>query len=508
MNILALGILVAGVLYLGEYRRGLITTELESLRIQATMLAAALGETVVAPESASGPQLLPQTVNTILRQMAVTAGARARLFAPDGSLTADSRALPGTGAPVQAKELPPPRILPDLDPATMLGYYDDAVEWLVDEKPLDPYEEKAEQTAADYSEVARALTGDYAARVRRDQDKSLVLSVAVPVQRYKQVLGALMLTKDSRDMDEALFMVRMRVVGAFTLAMGITMMLSVYLAGTIVRPIVRLAKASDLVRREQSRRHQIPDLSGRDDEIGDLANSLHEMTQALWNRLDAIERFAADVSHEIKNPLTSLRSAVETAARVQDPERREKLMAIIQEDVTRLDRLISDISDASRVDAELSREEKTMVDLGHMLAVLADTHNATRKDGEPTVEVSRSGELSAPGLEGRLVQVFRNLIANAVSFSPPGGVVRIKAQRVKGWVAVTVEDYGPGIPEGKLEAIFERFYTERPSEEKFGTHSGLGLSISRQIVEAHEGTLIAENRSGGGARFTARIPGR
>jgi two-component system sensor histidine kinase ChvG len=256
----------------------------------------------------------------------------------------------------------------------------------------------------------------------------------------------------------------------------------------------------------------IPDFSARGDEIGDLSGALREMTSALWQRMDAIERFAADVAHEIKNPLTSLRSAVETAARIQDPGKREKLLAIVMEDVKRLDRLISDISDASRLDAELSRIEPEPVDVGHVLGTLAEVYDVTQAEEGPRIRLVLPEEpLVVSGVEGRLVQVFRNLIANAVSFSPPDGTIRLSARQDEDAVVVTVEDDGPGIPEGKLEAIFNRFYTERPSGEKFGTHSGLGLSISKQIVDAHQGVIRAENRRDAdgrviGARFVVRLP--
>jgi len=234
--------------------------------------------------------------------------------------------------------------------------------------------------------------------------------------------------------------------------------------------------------------------------------------------MDAIEHFAADVAHEIKNPLTSLRSAVETAARVDDPLKQRKLLAVVLEDVQRLDRLITDISDASRLDAELSRVELEPVLIGRMLETLVDMHQASAEARAPRLVLSlpgpagtAAGDLAVLGIEGRLVQVFRNLIANAVSFSPPGAALHIAALRQGEWMVIVIEDAGPGIPEGKLEAIFERFYSERPAGEKFGTHSGLGLSISKQIVEAHRGTIRAENRRGAdgaiiGARFTVRLP--
>ncbi|MDZ7711777.1 MAG: HAMP domain-containing sensor histidine kinase [Rhodovibrio sp.] len=368
-------------------------------------------------------------------------------------------------------------------------------------------------------EAERALAGDADSRVYRDPGGGLVLSVAMPVQRYRQVLGALMLTKDGSEVAAAVRDRRLDILVVFAVALGVTVLLSFYLAGAIARPLHRLAEAADRVRRAQGRQVEIPDLSKRRDEIGDLSVALDDMTRALWDRLDAIERFAADVAHEIKNPLTSVRSAVETVARVDDPEQQKKLMAIILDDVQRLDRLISDISDASRLDAELSRAQSEPVGLSRLLDALVEVEGATSKErGGPTYAIdlpqATDGSidpLTIQGLEGRLGQVFRNLLANAATFSPADGTIRVTARRAQGWVQVTVDDDGPGIPENKLNAIFDRFYTERPKDEKFGTHSGLGLSISKQIVEAHSGRIVAENRRDtqgqiAGARFTIWLP--
>jgi two-component system sensor histidine kinase ChvG len=237
------------------------------------------------------------------------------------------------------------------------------------------------------------------------------------------------------------------------------------------------------------------------------------MTRAVWNRMDAIERFAADVAHEIKNPLTSLRSAVETVARIEDAQQQKKLMSIILDDVQRLNRLISDISDASRIDAEMSRSEAGPVELRDMLMAIVDIHDTTAGDRAPRLrlDLADNAKLTVLGMEGRLGQVLRNLVSNAISFSPPDGEIVLTARRQGRTIVVCVDDQGPGIPPDKLTAIFERFYSERPKGEKFGTHSGLGLSISKQIVEAHGGTLTAENlrdEDGDilGARFTMRLP--
>jgi len=294
----------------------------------------------------------------------------------------------------------------------------------------------------------------------------------------------------------------------------LTILLSLYLASTIAHPIRRLAHAAEQVRKSHNRQHRIPKMKDRDDEIGELANALADMTDALWRRMDAIESFAADVAHEIKNPLTSLQSAVETIARINDPARKDQLMAIISDDVARLDRLISDISEASRLDAELSRAETTPVNLAAMLETLVDMHAATAEAHAPQIRLDLADDdLTVPGMEGRLVQVFRNLIGNAITFSPAGGVITIAGGREDEDVdvVITIDDQGPGLPAGKEDAIFDRFYTERPSGEKFGTHSGLGLSISRQIIDALHGSITAETLRGAGdralgARFTVRLP--
>jgi two-component system sensor histidine kinase ChvG len=305
--------------------------------------------------------------------------------------------------------------------------------------------------------------------------------------------------------------VRVDILKFFLVALAVTILLSIYLAGTIARPIRRLAAAAERVRRSHKREDAVSGVEDRQDDIGDLARALREMTDALWQRIEAIERFAADVAHEIKNPLTSLQSAVETARRVSDPAQQQKLLKIVEHDVHRLDRLITDISNASRLDAELMRANPEPVDLRAMFETLVDAHQSTTNGGPELVFAAAPGErLVVNGIEGRLVQVFRNLIANAVSFSPEAGTIRIHASREGAFVTVTVEDEGPGIPEGKEEAIFERFYSERPRGETYGTHSGLGLSISRLIVEALGGTIKAENRIDGGdvkgARFVVRLP--
>jgi two-component system sensor histidine kinase ChvG len=511
VNVLALGILAAGILYLDEYQSNLIDAELTALATQAEMFAVALSEGAVA-ETASGHYRVSNISKQMVRRMVKTTGTRARLFRQSGTLAADSRILAGSGQAIQIEELPPPSNQPIL--SKVFDVFDHLIKKFRPSRRLPPYLEKSVQHVSDYPEAVAALRGDYIKTVRSGKGDQMVLGVAVPVQRYKQVLAALLLTKGSHNIDNAVFEVRRDILKVVGVVLVVTICLSIYLSGTIARPILRLARAADRVRHDRGRNHQIPDLSSRGDEIGELAVTLREMTEALWARMDAIESFAADVAHEIKNPLTSLRSAVETAARLKDPVQQQKLMAIITDDVVRLDRLITDISDASRLDAELSRGDADIVDISAMLAVLADIHNTTHELGaQVKIERTDGGNdaLGVLGQEGRLAQLFRNLISNAYSFSPKDGRITILVCRENGFVKVDIDDDGPGIPPGAEKRIFERFYSERPQKEKFGTHSGLGLNISTQIVDAHEGSIEAMNRtdmSGAiiGARFTVKLP--
>jgi two-component system, OmpR family, sensor histidine kinase ChvG len=515
VNVLALAILVAGLLYLVRYEESLVANELTSLAIQAEIFAGALGEGAHATQPDGASVLQPEVAATMLRRLVVPTRTRARLFGPDGQLIADSRVLAGPGGAVQVETLAPPDAEGFLG-MLVLRTYEAVVDLLPARRHLPHYREQAVQRAADYDEVIRALAGEPGTRVRERNSSGLVLSAAVPVQRFKQVLGALLLTADGHEIDRTVRAVRLDILKVFLVVLCVTVLLSLYLGSAIVRPLRRLAAAATRVRRATGREHAIPDFSHRGDEIGDLSTDLREMTEALWLRMDAIESFAADVAHEIKNPLTSLRSAVETAARVKDPEQQRRLMSIVLDDVQRLDRLISDISSASRLDAELSRTEMETVDLGRLLAALAEVHGTIPPEGRPALvfEAEEDAPLAVFGNGDRLVQVFQNLLSNAFSFGPPGTTVSMRVARDAtgpGAVIVTVDDEGPGIPPGSEERIFERFYSERPEGERFGTHSGLGLNISRQIVEAHGGSLVAENRIGEdgavrGARFTVRLP--
>jgi two-component system, OmpR family, sensor histidine kinase ChvG len=507
VNLVTVVLLGGSIFFLNRYEGALIDTELQALKTQGGIIANALAAGAVL-QNDEELEWVPSLAQDMARSLVAPTNIRARLFKDDQSLIADSR------PEIQIQELPP---LDETKPG-MISQLVDQISGVIRAREHYPsYEEKISQRAGDYPEVIDALAGRIQSEVRSDPfTHGLILSVAVPVRQYKQVLGAVMVSKSSADLEKQVNSVRTDILQLVLFTLFVTTLLSFYLAWTIAQPVRRLADAAYAVRHGNGRKVNIPDFSRRRDEIGELSKALADMTGALWRRMDAIERFAADVAHEIKNPLSSLRSAVETAARIKDPDKQRRLMAVIQHDFERLDRLISDISDASRLDAEMSRLERAPVTLSTMLGTLVEIHDATRDEDDTGPRLmldlpERNDPLIVEGKESRLVQVVQNLIGNAISFSPPGGRILIRAAHTGDSVQMTVEDDGPGIPEGKLEAIFDRFYTERPSGEEFGNHSGLGLSISKQIVEAHGGKIIAENRrdAGGaviGARFVVWLP--
>lgn len=502
-NVLALAILVGGILYLDQYRAGLLDSKIAALTIQAELIAGAIGESAGGDE---GGRLVAAEVNPLIRRLALPTRSRARLFAVDGELMADSRALLAAGRLVQLRTLPPPDA-EFFGLAWLDAMFEELLPRLPQRDSFPLYLERLNQRAADYDEVGRALAGGTDSRVRRNEDGRLVVSVAVPVQYLRRVFGALLLSADSDDIEAAVRDVRLAIFQVFAAALAITVLLSLFLAGTIARPLRRLAQAAERVRRRVGQRVEIPDFSRRRDEIGDLSVALREMTEALYTRLDAIDRFAADVSHEIRNPLTSLRSAVESVAVAQSDEQRQRLFAIIQQDVGRLDRLISDIANASRVDAEMMRAEVESLDLSGLLSTVADIVRQRQPAGGPRIVVDLpDAPVTVDGIGGRLAQVVENLLTNAASFSPEAGTVRLTLRKGGDEAVVTVEDDGPGIPEGQQEQIFTRFYSRRDGHDDFGEHSGLGLSIARQIVEAHDGAITAANRPEAGAIFTVRLP--
>ncbi len=525
VNALPLALLVAALLYVDQYQNGLLEAEVLALREQSRIYAGALGESAVRETDPENPALVPDLARPLLRRLTdPTPNSRARLYDRDGQLVADSRVREGTGGDVVTEPLPPAADRGRLVGGVGAAY--DKVLSLLPHKPERPFVEISPNAAGidwqpDVREELRMTAGSNSREmppyIRRTAEGRLLVTVAEPVRRNRTVVGFVLLTREAREVDDSLLAVRLSILGLFALALVLTVMLSWYLSLTIARPILRLAEAAHRMREGRGRAGTVPrTLLGRTDEVGELAQAFSESAAALWARMDATERFAADVAHEIKNPLTSIRSAIETLRRIEDPSQQRRLLAIIAEDVTRLDRLISDISDASRVDAELSRTATEPLDVVRLLATLAEIHDATRREGDPRIVLDVPGSspgnsIVVPAVEGRLVQVLRNLIGNAVSFSPPDGRITLGARAAGPVAEITVEDEGPGVPDGKLEHVFDRFYSERPAGEAFGRHSGLGLSISRQIVEALHGRISAENRRDGdgrvlGARFTVTLP--
>ena len=521
VNLLPLALLLAALLYLDQYQNGLLAAEVTTLREQARIFAGALGQSAVREDDAGKPHLVPDLARPLLRSLTEpTPSAQARVYDPEGQLVADSRVREGTAGAVTTEPLPPAAARGELLGAIGRAY-DRVLAWFPQEGEVPVLDSGPSAAGPDWQPDMREqmrLTGADQARqlppyVRRTQDDRLLVTVSEPVTRNRHIAGIVLLTREAREVDDSLFAVRLSILGLFGLALALTVALSWYLSLTIARPILRLARAAEQMREGRGRAGAVPViLLRRDDEIAELAHALAASARALWDRMDATERFAADVAHEIKNPLTSIRSAIETLRRIDDVAKQRRLLAIIAEDVSRLDRLISDISDASRIDAELSRAATGPVDLAPILATLAEIHAATRADGAPHIEVvPAEGRCVVQGVEGRVVQVLRNLIANAVSFSPRDGRITLAAREAGAMVEISVEDAGPGIPQARLEHIFDRFYSERPQGERFGHHSGLGLSISRQIVAALRGRISAENRRDAsgrvlGARFLVLLP--
>jgi two-component system, OmpR family, sensor histidine kinase ChvG len=533
LNLGGLVVLVVGFLLLDQFRADLIEARVQSLTIQADIIAAAIsasatgdtdsitidpdkllqlapGETVApspSDEDATQFSINPALVGPFLHRLVTPTRTRARVYDSDGRLLLDSRSFSARGA-VEHSDLP--------DTSERHGFADRIIARLrslflssTAPRAEDPWATNGQTMP----EVAGALRGKTQSLVRLNHLGETIVSVGVPIQHMMATRGALLLSTQGGDIDRVITSARLAQLRFFLVLAIVMLVLSLSLANTIAEPVRRLADAAERVRRGIRSRQQIPDFTARSDEIGHLSRALRDMTQALYNRLDAIESFAADVAHELKNPLTSLRSALETLPKVNGDHSRDRLIAIMQHDVRRLDRLISDISDASRLDAELTRGEAGPVDIAALLravASMAQDSSRSRARVELSIPVRRGKNASADyfvlGHDSRLAQVVTNLIDNACSFSEPGGAVRVSLERTSArkepegkqffdQVVITVDDDGPGVPPHALERIFERFYTDRPSQG-FGQNSGLGLSISRQIVEAHGGRIWACNRPG------------
>ena len=541
LNLAGLVALVASILYLSQFRAGLIDARAENLLSTGEVIARAIAATGTTetnaltidpdrlldlkPGESYGPSddvlsgldfsINPERIAPVLRGLISPTKTRARIYDRDGGLILDSRSFPGRGDVTRFELAPPTAGAPGIAERALI-----AVRTWLNRGDLPLYRELGPENGKGYSEVARALSGVKGSMVRINDRGEVIVSVAVPVQHFRAVNGVLLLSTQGGDIDQMVTAERLAILKVGGVASAVMIVLSLLLASTIAGPVRRLADSAEGVRRRIRTRVEIPDFTRRRDEIGHLSGALRDMTDALYNRIEAIEMFAADVAHELKNPLTSLRSAVETLPLARNENSRSRLLAVIEHDVKRLDRLISDISDASRLDAELQRQDMTSVDLRRLLNALTSVANETRRGNNVAVEVRFEGRgptdtFSVPGHDLRLGQVISNLLSNAQSFSEAGGKVRIVCRRVRSEIEIMVDDDGPGIQEDALERIFERFYTDRP-HQGFGQNSGLGLSISKQIIEAHGGRVWAENRSGpvnaegepgiAGARFVVRLP--
>jgi len=524
VNFLPLVLIGAALFYLNQYQQGLVAAEVSALREQARIYAGALAQSAVQDNQGGQAALNPDLAQPLLYQLIEpTPNAQALIYGPDGTVIANSRVHPGPGGAIITEPLPAeaPRGWFSWLVALFYDQVSGTVGNTTDDSGLfgsgageDPDTLGWQPDAREALQLTSASPGQEAPPyIRRSTTGQLLITVAEPINRSQQNVGTVLLTREADEVDQAVFSIRISILGLFALALALTVLLSIYLARTIASPILRLAQNAALMREGRARTRALPEaITDRQDEIGTLARALDGSAQALWARMDAIEQFAADVAHEIKNPLSSIRSAIETLTRVEDPTRASRLLAIITQDVARLDRLITDISDSSRLDSELSRTAPEVVDMAKILSTLKEIHDATRKEDGPRMVLDAPAEgLAVRGVESRLVQVLRNLIGNAISFSPPNGFIWLRGKETGGMVELSVEDEGPGIPDGKLDGIFDRFYSERPQSEQFGSHSGLGLSISRQIVEAHQGRIAAENRRDAdgnivGARFVIRLP--
>jgi len=492
LNLLGFAILIGGALVLNELRRGLVNARIDSLNTQGELMATIIDQAATVGEPS--PAMDPAYAGQVLQLLSNPKIQRARLFDAQGRLIADSDWVADR---VEQRVLPPARPRGETD-----GF------------SLDLGRKAASRQGRDAvkGEVAAALGGRHVAQLRIGEDGRRVVSVSIPIQHVRAVLGVL--TLEASDVDAIIAKERLALIPFILIAIVVMLISSLLLNSLIAQPVLRLARAADRVRLAGARAISLPDLAKRDDELGDLTRSLEAMTHSLSERMDAIDSFAADVAHEIRNPLTSLRSAVETLDLVTDAAARERLFGILKNDVQRLDRLVTDISNASRLDAELSRDEPRIVDIDRLVADIVATYGARTRPGEPTVRYQPPpppGPATVRGREVPLGQIFRNLIDNARSFSPPDAEVLVAVNRVRGSILVTVTDSGPGIPQENLETVFQRFYTSRPKGQAFGGNSGLGLSIARQIAEAHGGSLIARNRTTDdgkvvGAMFLLTLP--
>ena len=504
LNILALFFILGGLISIDRYQQTLQENEFKKLEDEGRILSQAIGRTILPTEDLRYQVIITREAQETITYLLSQSRVRIRLFSYQGNLLADSERSVGFQTRVTSVELP------SLQEKNIIRIFFEKIYsyislLLVKTSKLTFYQEHTLQQAEDYEEVLTALYGEETRFLRQLENGKKMFSVAIPVQSYKKISGAIMLTLDSTNIENKLKDFRFEVFKIFLLALFLIVCVSIYLSANIVRPIRRLADATSNINPSDGRRISVPQFSDRKDEINELAVSIKEMLNSIWNRMDAVENFAADVAHEIKNPLTSLKSAVEVLNNTKERKKINKLSKVINQDIQRLDRLVTDISNASRLDAELSREGMKKINIKKILIETVNFYNREKK--KILFIFLKNSNYLVYGNEERLSQVFNNLIDNALSFNKKNIKIEIFLKSNKKNVIVEINDYGPGIHINNFNKIFERFYTERPSNEKFGQHSGLGLSIVKQILDVHKGVIKVENRTEknkkiDGAKFT------
>lgn len=516
INVIALLSLLFGMVYLSQYQEKLITSKLEVFRTEVYLISNTLMEGALVSDI-QGEKLLQRLseneTKNIAKRLSLALQKRILVFKRSGELITDSDMVKSDENISEVytfleTEKNNPEELQSLELLKSAGRF--FLSLLPEGETLQTFAGIHSKTATDYPDVVDAFDKKLSMTAWKSPNGEgyFTLTGAMPIFDRNRIIGAILVVNTGEDVRKAMGDAWSDILKIFLMTLFVTILISIYLSGVIASPLKKLAVAAEKVRRGKVKYDEIPDMRDRNDEIGDLSIVLREMTQALWERMDTIEAFAADVSHEIKNPLTSLKSAVETASKVKKKSEQDKLLAIVQHDIERLDRLITDISNASKLDAELSREQFEVQDLSQILRNLVDMYKdplerESLSQNEKVITAVKDGvtiKLELPeklikvmGSEGRLTQVFHNILSNALSFSPIGSTVLIKAEKKAKRVSIFFDDSGSGIPESKLNNVFERFYSERPEHEAYGKHSGLGLSICKQIVLAHNGMIFAEN---------------
>jgi len=541
-NLIGFVILVGGILYLGWVNTWLIDAKVDALKTQGEIIADAIAAnaTVVRERIVLDPNKLPDTpggvpprqypddglaafelsihpeeVTPILRKLIKPTDTRARIYALDGTLIVDSaRTLASLTARLRAEAMKGP------EPRKPQNFWTRFTRYFFKE-PLPVYREIDAGNGTAYPEVRDALRGTERSMLLLNKKGEQIVSMAVPIRRFKNVQGVLLLSTRPGQIDKILREERVVILTLAAMALFALVVTSLLLTRTVAGPMKRLSAAAEQASRDIGARARLPELADRSDEVGQMAGAFQAMTQALYRRIEASERFAADVAHELKNPLTAARSTAESLSFAKTEAERDHLVLQIKDELKRLNRLITDVSNASRLDAELARKEMRSIDVTTMLRNVVGIFRDILGDDNRRVVLSVDrepfeGAFTVIGDEGRLGQVLTNLIDNAVSFSPEGGTVAVRARARPRWVEILVEDEGPGIPEDRLAIIFDRFYSDRPdTDASRGKNSGLGLSISREIVRAHGGEIVAENRYEDGAapgakpvgaRFIVRLP--